>query len=61
MENVGLLYYLKTNHGGSFAIYLKKKYAEYKNLQRISDADFMVITIDEWEDFKKRKQLWNEL
>lgn len=53
--------YLKNNYQGSFANYLKKQYAEYKNVQKISESDFIDIRIDEWEEFKNKKQPWNEL
>jgi hypothetical protein len=53
--------YLKNNYQGSFANYLKRQYAEYKNVQKISESDFIDIQIDEWEEFKNKKQPWNEL
>lgn len=53
--------YLENNYDGSFAVYLKKRYAEYKNIETISDSDFLLITVEEWQNFIKNKQPWNEL
>lgn len=53
--------YLKNNYKGSFVFYLKKKYAEYKNLEKVCDEDFFSISQEEWDEFKEIKQPWTEL
>ena len=54
-------HYLKNNYNSSFSNYLKIKYANYKGLMEISDKDFLEMSSSEWEDFKNKKQPWNEL
>jgi len=53
--------HLKNNYKASFANYLNIKYAEYKNLEKISDDDFFSISQEEWDAFKEIKKPWNEL
>lgn len=54
-------HYLQENYDSSFKNYIKIKYSEYKGLKSISDEDFHNISLDDWENFKKKKQPWNEL
>jgi hypothetical protein len=53
--------YLKNNYDASFSSFLKKKYAEFKQLPQIQDPDFLSITPEEWQKFKRSKKPWNEL
>lgn len=53
--------YLKNNYKGSFAYYLKCKFADFKDLNDISDDKFFNIPLEEWEEFKKKAKPWNEL
>lgn len=53
--------FLKTYYKGSFSYFLKKKYAEFKDMDIISDNNFKKISIEDWEEFKKKKNPWNEL
>jgi len=53
--------YLKKNYNSSFSYYLKEKYAEYENIDKVTDADFLHITQKEWDSFKENKKPWNEL
>lgn len=53
--------YLKLNYKSSFAYYLKNKYAEYENIEEISDDDFLSMSQEQWDSFKKNKNPWNEL
>ena len=53
--------YLKKNYNSSFSDYLKLQYADYKDLKKISDDDFLKISLNEWEDFKQHQKPWNEL
>lgn len=53
--------YLKKNYNSSFSYYLKEKYAEYENIDKVTDADFLHITQQEWDSFKENKKPWNEL
>ena len=53
--------YLKNEYRGSFSYFLKKKYADFKNIPTISNDDFLKISLDEWEEFKGAKQPWKEL
>jgi len=53
--------YLKTNYKSSFSYYIKKKYAEFVRIKEVSDEELKKISIDDWEELKKKKQPWNEL
>lgn len=53
--------YLKNNYEGGFSYFLKKKYAEFKNMLMVSDDDFLKISSEEWEKFKMDIKPWNEL
>ena len=53
--------YLKKNYRASFSYYLKKKYAEFINMPKITDDKFLSITLENWEQFKKDKKPWGEL
>ena len=53
--------YLKNNYNSNFATYLKKMYAEYKNVKKISDKDFLSMSQMEWDEFKETKKPWNDL
>jgi len=53
--------YLKNLYKGSFSYFLKMKYIEFKKKQTVSDDDFLKMSFDEWEEFKKLKKPWNEL
>ena len=52
---------LKSNYRASFKYYLKKKFAEFRGVDTISDEAFCSITPLEWREFVKRKPPWNEL
>lgn len=53
--------YLKNKYNASFSFFLKKKYAEYKDLLSIQDSDFLSIDAERWEKFKKDIKPWEEL
>jgi len=53
--------YLKNNYNASFSYFLKKKYCEYKKIPDITDSDFLNISPEDWEEFKKLKKPWKEL
>ena len=52
---------LKNNYRASFKYYLKQKFAEFREVDTISDEAFCNITPQEWREFVKRKPPWNEL
>jgi hypothetical protein len=52
--------YLMNEYQSSFSYFLKKKYAEFKNRRSISDEDFLKISSENWEEFRKGKP-WKEL
>lgn len=53
--------YLKNNYQSSFSYFLKKKYAEFKNKQIVSDEEFLRISCDDWEEFTCHTKPWKEL
>ncbi len=53
--------HLTSNYNGSYAQFLKSKYAQHKNLATISDTELLSISPDEWETFKRVVRPWNEL
>lgn len=52
--------YLKNHHKGSFAEYLKTKFAKYKKGNKISDEVFIQISSEDWNNFLKTNP-WDEL
>lgn len=53
--------YLKKNYKSSFVYYLKEKYVEHENLDKVTDDNFFHMTQEEWDSFKENKKPWNEL
>jgi len=52
--------YLKNNYNGSFSNFLKSKYCEFKKISKITDSDFLSISPEDWEQFKKDKKHWKD-
>ena len=53
--------HLKNNYEGSYSYYLKAKYAGYKKVQNVTESDFLSLSPEEWEIFKRVKCPWDEL
>lgn len=53
--------HLKENYQSSFKYYLKKKYCDFKGVDYISDADFCLLSPEEWQNFLRKAQPWSEL
>lgn len=53
--------YLKLNYDSSFASFLKKKYAQFKNKRDITDAEFLESSADDLEQFINKAEAWKEL
>lgn len=53
--------HLKNKYEGSFSYFLKKKYAEFKKTPMPSDDDFLKISFEDLEEFKKDVKPWEEL
>jgi len=53
--------YLLKHYDGDFGHYLKRKFAEFKKVKEISDAELLSTDTQEWERFKKIKKPWEEL
>ena len=51
---------LKENYQSSFSYYLKSKFAKFKNLNEISDSEFINMSTEDWENFLKTYP-WDEL
>jgi hypothetical protein len=52
--------YLKTHYHADFQVYLKTKYAKYKNSTDVSEDEFLSMSEDEWDEFKNTRP-WDEL
>ncbi|MBI5001512.1 MAG: hypothetical protein HZB92_08340 [Euryarchaeota archaeon] len=54
-------HHLKGNYAGSFAHFLKSKYAAFTDVEAVSDGQLLSCLSDEWQRFKKASKPWNEL
>jgi hypothetical protein len=52
---------LRQEYQSSFKFYLKKKYYDFISKPIMSDEDFCIIGLTDWERFKKEATPWNEL
>jgi hypothetical protein len=54
-------YDLKTKYYASFSKYLLDTYARFSRRQYISEEEFLSISTDEWELYKKEQKPWKKL